>query len=242
METSKTILEHIDEIRSRLIYCFISFSLAFIISWFLIEDILRILIFPANDLSFIYVDIMEMFGVYMQVCFVSALILSSPVLLYQTIGFILPALKTQEKKWLWMGLPFAVLCFCGGVIFAYYILLPPAIQFLTSFGADIAIPQLRIGNYISLMVTLLLAMGLIFEIPVVAILLAKLGVISSDILLRQWKWALIVSFLLGAIITPTWDPVNQSLVSVPIFGLYLLSIVLIKVVEKFEERREMNCG
>jgi len=87
VETSKTILEHIDEIRSRLIYCFISFSLAFIISWFLIEDILRILIFPANDLSFIYVDIMEMFGVYMQVCFVSALILSSPVLLYQTIGF-----------------------------------------------------------------------------------------------------------------------------------------------------------
>ena len=242
MEMTKTILEHIDEVRIRLIYCIVSFVLAFIVSWFLIEHILKILILPANGLSFIYVDIMEMFGVYMQVCFVTAFILSFPVLLYQIIGFMLPALRIPEKKWLWMGLPFALLCFGGGVIFGYYVLVSPAIQFLTSFGVDIAIPQLRIGNYISLIMGLLLVMGFVFEIPVIAVLLAKLGIMSSRIMFRQWKWALIISFVLGAIITPTWDPINQCLVSVPIFGLYLLSIVLIKVVEKFEERREMNCG
>jgi sec-independent protein translocase protein TatC len=237
VETSKTVLEHVDEIRSRLIWCFVFFVLAFVVSWFFAEYILKILILPANNLRFIYVDIMEMFGVYMQVSFVTALILSSPILLYQTIGFLLPALKTQEKKWLWMGLPFTVLCFGGGVIFGYYVLIPPAIQFLTSFGIDIATPQLRIGNYVSLMMGLLMIMGLVFEIPIIAVLLAKLGVMSSKVMLWQWKWALIISFVLGAIITPTWDPINQCLVSIPIFGLYLLSILLVKFFEKFEKKQ-----
>jgi sec-independent protein translocase protein TatC len=126
-----------------------------------------------------------------------------------------------------------VLFICG-ILFGYFVVLPPAIQFLTSFGSGIAEPQIRIGNYITAMLCLLISIGAVFEIPVVALILSGMGIITSRWMLRQWKFALIVSFIIGAIITPTWDPVNQSIVSLPIFVLYLMSIIIIMVAERFK--------
>jgi sec-independent protein translocase protein TatC len=155
-----------------------------------------------------------------------------PVLVYELIAFVTPALKPGERKYLWIVLPFILLMFAGGVLFGYFVLIPPAMQFLLSFGADIATPQIRIGNYISLVSRLLLAIGLIFETPVITTFLARLGIVSSKWLAAQWKWAVILAFVLGAVITPTLDPVNQTLIALPLIILYLLSILLARLVEK----------
>ena len=133
-----------------------------------------------------------------------------------------------------MILPWIALMFAGGVLFGYFILLPPATKFLISWGSEIATPQIRIGNYISIVTRLLLAIGLVFEMPVVTTFLARLGVVKSKWLAKKRKVAVIFAFILAAIITPTFDPLNQSLVALPLVVLYELSIWLAKIVQKKE--------
>ena len=126
--------------------------------------------------------------------------------------------------------------FAGGVVFGYFILVPPATKFLISFGSDIATPQIKIGNYISIVSRLLLAIGLVFEMPVVTSFLARLGVISYKWLAKKRKGAIIFAFILAAIITPTFDPLNQTLVAAPLIALYEMSIWLAKLVGRKESQ------
>ncbi len=127
--------------------------------------------------------------------------------------------------------------FMGGVVFGYFILLPPAINFLVTFGADIATPQIKIGNYISIVTRLLLAIGFVFEMPVITTFLARIGVITPKWLSDKRKPAIIIAFVLAAIITPTFDPLNQILVAVPLVVLYEMSIWLAKLV--YRKRTEL---
>ena len=126
--------------------------------------------------------------------------------------------------------------FAGGVAFGYFILIPPATRFLLSFGADIASPEIRIGNYISLITRLLLSIGLVFELPVITTFLARLGVITSSWLASKRKISIILAFILAAIITPTFDPINQTLVAAPLIILYEMSIWLAKLVQRRKPR------
>ncbi len=120
--------------------------------------------------------------------------------------------------------------FLGGVVFGYFILIPPAMRFLLTFGSDIAMPQIKIGNYISIVTRLLLAIGLVFEMPVVTTFLARIGIVKPEWLASKRKMAIVVAFVVAAIITPTYDPINQSLVAVPLIVLYEMSIWLAKLV------------
>ncbi len=228
---TKSISAHLKELRRRLIICLIAVAAGIIISFAFAEQIFRILILPAKGINLIFVEMTEMLGTYMQVCMVSGIILAMPVLVYQLIMFVAPALTAREKRYVWTVLPWILLMFIGGVVFGYFILIPPAMQFLISFGTDLATPQIRIGNYISLVARLLLAIGLVFETPVITTFLARLGILSSKWMAAQWKWAVILAFVLGAVITPTFDPINQTLVALPLVILYALSIVLAKIVE-----------
>ncbi len=228
----KELTSHLDELRRRLIVCLISVAAGVIISFAFADQLFAILIKPAGGVSLIFVEVTEMLSTYMQVCFTGGIAISMPVLVYELIAFVAPALTAREKKYMWIALPFIILMFIGGVLFGYFVLIPPAMNFLLSFGTGIAAPQIRIGNYITLVSRLLLAIGLVFETPVITTLLARLGILSSGWLLRQWKWAVILAFVLGAVITPTIDPVNQTLVAGPLIVLYLLSIALAKIVEK----------
>jgi sec-independent protein translocase protein TatC len=121
--------------------------------------------------------------------------------------------------------------FLGGVAFSYFVLLPPAIRFLFSFGSNIATPQIRIGSYIDVVTRLMFITGCIFELPVATTFLAKLGVVTSEWLAGKRKWAIILAFVLGAIITPTVDPLNQTLIAAPLIVLYEMSIWLAKLVQ-----------
>jgi len=166
----------------------------------------------------------------MRVCLASGLILAMPYLTVQAILFIKPALTRKEERNVYLILPWIVIMFLGGVVFGYFILIPPAIGFLYTFGSDIALPMIKIGNYIAIITRLLIAIGLVFELPVVTTFLARLGIVKPEWLAGKRKMAIIVAFILAAIITPTFDPINQSLVAVPLIILYEMSIWLAKLV------------
>ena len=231
-----SILEHLAELRKRLIRSVIAVAITTILSFIFAPHIFEILKEPAGDFNPIFIEMTEMIGTYMKVSLVSGIMLAMPYLVYHFIMFVSPALTRKEKRYVYLVLPWIALMFAAGVVFGYFILLPPATNFLITFGSDIATPQIKIGNYISIVTRLLLAIGLVFEMPVITTFLSRLGVITPKWLANKRKVAVIFAFILAAIITPTIDPINQSLVAVPLIALYEMSIWLAKLVQRREPR------
>jgi len=234
-----TVLGHLGELRSRLIKCVIAVAITSLISFIFAKQIFDILILPAGEIDLIYIEMTEMIGTYMRVSLASGIILAMPYLIYQLLMFISPALTHKEKKYVYLILPWVTLMFVGGVAFSYFILIPPATKFLITFGSDIATPQIKIGNYISIVTRLLVAIGLVFELPVLTTFLARIGVITPKWLADKRKLAIIFAFILAAIITPTFDPINQSLVAIPLIILYEMSIWLAKLVHRGKKEESL---
>jgi sec-independent protein translocase protein TatC len=226
-EKKLTLLGHLQEIRRRLLYCVIALIITVAISFFLTDYIIEFLeSYVPEDVDITFIEVTEMFGVWFKVCLYSALVMALPFFILQLILFIRPALTRKERAYLYLLMPAIILCFVGGAAFAWYIFLPKALEFLLNFGSELVDqPQIRIGNLISFEVQIIFWMGIVFELPVVTFFLAKIGVLNYRSLARQWKWAFIGSFVVGAVITPTPDPINCTIVSVPVFLLYLLGIV-----------------
>jgi len=225
-----SITEHLLELRSRLIKSVIALCVCIGISIPLAHYVFDILKSRAPGIDLVFINITEMLGTYMKVVFYCGIALSLPYLIYQLVRFLSPAMTGREKRYLYFSMPLVVLLFVAGVCFAYFIFLPPALNILLHFGGDIARPMIDVSSYVSVLVRLLLAVGLVFEIPLVITLLAKLGVVSPQKLAKGRKWAVLAAFVLGAVITPTVDPVNQTLIAAPIIVLYELSIWLAKLV------------
>jgi len=231
-----TVIGHLDELRRRLVRSLIAVAIGTALSFIFAKQIFYILTLPTHGINLIYIEMTEMIGTYMKVCLASGIILAMPYLVFQFIMFVSPALTPKEKKYVYLVLPWVAIMFVGGVVFGYFILVPPAMKFLLTFGSDIATPQIKIGNYVSVVTKLLLAIGFIFEMPVISTFLARLGIITPKWLSDKRKAAIIFAFVLAAIITPTLDPVNQSLVAVPLIALYEMSIWLAKIVYRGEPR------
>jgi len=227
-----TVLGHLRELRSRLIKSVIAIAITSVISFVFADWIFYLLTLPTGGINLIYIEMTEMLGTYMRVCLASGITLAMPYLVYHVIMFVSPALTPKEKKYVYFFLPWVGLMFIGGVVFGYFVLIPPAIKFLLTFGANIATPQIKVGNYISLVTRLLLAIGFVFEMPVITTFLARIGVLKPKWLADRRKVAIIFAFILAAVITPTFDPINQSLVAIPLIVLYELSIWLARLVQK----------
>ena len=231
-------LQHLGELRRRLFICVIAILVGSAVSFAFFEHIVEILVKPAEDLGLgtggelIYTEVTELLTTAIKVSFVSGLVLASPVILFQVIIFIAPGLTGREKRYLFGFMPAALLAFAGGVAFAYYVLTPPALHFLLTFGGDVAVPMIRISNIINLMIRLLFWMGLAFETPLVMYLLASLGIVSAQGLGRFRRYWVVVAFILAAIITPTVDPVNQALVAGPLLVLYEVGILLARIAKR----------
>lgn len=256
-EKRLTVMGHLAELRTRLVRSAIAVAAATVLAFAFANQIFNVLTYkspfvkpvfdflttklhlvPPPNLSLVYIDVTEMIGVYMKVCLVSAVIIVFPYLLYEMVMFVAPALTREEKKrFIYTGLPFVAIMFLIGVVFAYFVLLPPALKFLTTFGTNIATPQIRIGNYISIVSRMLLMIGLIFELPFLTSMLAWIGIVSYKWLASKRKWAIVLAFLVGAIVTPTLDPVNQTLVSLPIILLYEMSIWLAWAIGRGKRKR-----
>ena len=225
-----TFTGHIVELRQRLTWSVIVLVITTIIAFVFADQIFHFLIKPAGNITLIYTEMTEMLSTYMIVSLAGGFVLAMPFFVYHIVMFVSPALTRQEKKYVYIALPWITLMFAGGVAFGYFILLPPAMKFLITFGSDIATPVIKIGNYITLVTRLLVAIGAVFETPVIITFLARLGIVTPQWLAGKRKWAFIGAFLLAAIITPTMDPINQSLVAVPLVVLYEISIWLSRIV------------
>ena len=177
----------------------------------------------------IYTEMTEFIGIAMKVSLLAGLFLSLPFVLYQIVMFIAPGLSRAERRYLYILLPASLFSFLLGAFFGHQVLFPPAVRFLLSFGSEVAEPYIRIGNYTNLMLTLLFWMGIIFEMPILAYFLSKIGVLNSSFLARNRRYAVVIAFIMGALITPTFDPFNQALVAVPIIVMYELGIWLAKL-------------
>lgn len=234
-EKQFTITEHMVELRRRLTWSAAAVLVCTGIAFAFHKQILSFLLLPAQGFAGIpnqkpiYIDLTEFVGIAMKVSLLGGLLLSLPFLLYQIVMFVAPGLTPGERRYLFALLPISLLVFAAGAVFGYRILFPPAVRFLISFGGDVATPAIRIGNYVNLMLTLLFWMGIIFETPLVMFFLSKVGVVSHSFLARNRRYAIVAAFILGAIITPTFDPVNQSLVALPIIVMYEAGIWLARL-------------
>ena len=200
-----SVLGHFSELRSRILRSAIAVAIATAIAFVFNKQIFGILIAPAGDIDLIFIELTGMIGPYMKVSLFSGIVMAMPFLVYQFVVFVSPALTRREKKYVYVILPWVALMFIAGVVFGYYILVPPATKFLLTFGSDIATPTPTIGNYISVVTRILFAMGFVFELPVITTFLAKIGVISPKWLSDKRKQAVIIAFVLAAIITPTFS-------------------------------------
>lgn len=233
---------HLNELRRRLIISVVTLVVATTLAFVFHPLIFDLLMGPAQgfeslrDQTLVFTQMTEMLGIIMKVSLMGGLVLALPIILYQIVMFVAPGLTPREKRYLLALLPGVLISFVTGATFGYYVLLPPALNFLLTFGSDIATPMIRIGNYINLVVTLLFWLGVSFQTPLVMFFLSKIRVITPRTLARQRRFAVVVAFILGALITPTFDPVNQSLVAIPIILLYELGIWLARLARLGEKK------
>jgi sec-independent protein translocase protein TatC len=223
------LLEHLKELRTRLIRAFIALGITTAASFAFAKQVLVILIAPMGDTPPQALKPTESLGNYMKVALFCGIILAMPVIVYQVGRFITPGLTKREKRYLFLLVPGATLCFVTGVAFAYFVMMPAAIPFLQGFMDDIIEQQWAIGEYLSFVTSLLFWIGLAFELPLFVYFLAKIGLIDADTLARSRKYAVIVIAVLSAVITPTVDPLNMVLVMGPLIVLYELGVILAKI-------------
>jgi sec-independent protein translocase protein TatC len=223
---------HLKELRDRLMYSVIAVVITTGIALVLGNRIIEALIRPAGDIHLVAVELLENMGVWFKVSLWSGVILAMPFLVYQLFAYVSPGLTSREKGMVLKILPAIALMFFAGVAFAYFVALPPAIHFLYTFNEQIAETLIRIDNYISVVTRLILVVGLVFETPIIIMGLARLGVVSPQWLAARRRMWIIVAFVLAAIITPTFDPINQTIIAVPLILLLELGILLSRLVYK----------
>lgn len=225
-EKEMTIWDHMNELRSRLLKAMAAMIITTAASiFFLAPNIIEFLAIPAGGLShFIAIEVTETVGVYMRISLLSGFIFALPIILYELIAFIVPGLYDNERKRLFTAIPLAVLLFLSGVAFAFYIMLPAAIPFLQNFISGVR-SDWRLANYISFITNLMFWIGVAFETPLVVFILAKFHIVTPGMLLKQWRFAIVIIAVIAAMITPTIDPVNMALLMAPLFAIYLLSIL-----------------
>jgi sec-independent protein translocase protein TatC len=228
-----TLREHLDELRKRLmfisLFLVIGVVAAFVFRDYIMEFLLEPGGFDERGEKPIATEVLETVSVMFKVSFMVGFVASLPVILYQLVRFVSPGLTGREKAYLYLFLPGVLVAFAGGAAFAYLVLLPPALEFLFEFGGGIVDPETRISSYISVVTALMFWMGVVFQLPLVLFALARFGIVTPRFLSRFRRFAIVLAFIAAAIITPTFDPVNQTLVAVPIIILYEIGIVLARI-------------
>ena len=227
-----SILGHLNELRSRFIKSLIALVVGTGISAVFTFRVLEFLKGPAGDTPLVYIDPTEFITTYFKVALLGGFILAMPVVLYQMIMFAAPGLTPREKRYVLVSVPGIILSFVAGVVFAWFILIPPALNFLLTFGGDVAEANIRIGRYINLILALTLWVGLSFQTPLVMTLLSRLGVVKPNSFAKRRKMAIVGAFVAAAVFTPTFDPVNQTLLASPIIVLYEIGIWLSKLANR----------
>jgi len=222
-----TLLEHMEELRDRIVKSVIAIGIAFIAGIFLARPLLERLMIEANATAgFDVVSPTDPITLYFKIALYIAIGIALPVLLWQVIGFLVPGLTKKEKRLLYLSLPFVVALFLLGAGYAFFFAAPRALTFLSSFMPDIYEWTPEGNAVITFFLTLMLGLGLAFQLPVVMFILAKLGVASPQKMRSFRKYAILILLVLSAIITPSTDPFNMAIVAVPLLLLYEAGILI----------------
>lgn len=218
-----TLVGHLGELRKRLIIVFIAIILGAGVSYKYIDIIIEYMVKPAKELKFIYLSPPELFVAYIKIAVIFGIIISSPIILMQIWLFIKPGLKEKERKYLLFALYMGIIFFLIGAIFAYFTIIPITIEFFTQISVEQIAPLFSFDSYLSFISSLLLSFGLVFELPLLIILLTQLNLITAKVLKKYRKIVILLIFVLAAILTPP-DVISQILLALPMLFLYELSI------------------
>lgn len=242
---------HLEELRKRIVRALLWICVGFGLTFSFSENILKLLIWPMNAKLVIqrtfpyfnsipnavpqklhYTTLIEPFWTHLKIGLISGIMLVFPMIMYQVWKFISPGLLPKERRYAGVFVFFSTVFFAIGMLFCYVLLLPFAIPFLLQYKTEDLVAIIKIGDYIDFVLKFLLASGLIFELPLIIVLLARIGVVTPDGLARYRKFAFLGAFVLGAILTPTPDIFNQTIMSVPIYLLYEAGILAARLFGK----------
>ncbi len=233
-QNEMSFFEHLGELRKRILWSIFYILIFFIGAWPFVDKVYQwlaqpILKFLPEGETLAFTSLTEPFMMYIKLSFITSLFVSSPFVFYQLWLFVSPALYKKEKKWVFPFVFFTTLFFLLGGAFGYYFVFPWACRFFLEVGEDFK-AIITISEYFTLAFRVLLGIAVVFELPVLVFLLAKMGILTSRFLIKYFKYAIVLIFIIAAIITPTPDVVTQSMFAVPMLLLYLLSIAIAKIV------------
>lgn len=235
-DEKKPFLSHLEELRKRLISCAIAIGVGFFIAYFFAERLFRILVFPLKSVMpegdrLIFTGLPDMFFTYLKVAFITGIMAAAPFLFYQIWMFVAPGLYQREKK---LVIPFvacSTILFVGGSLFGYFIVFPFGFKFFLSFSNELVQALPSVKQYFSFSIKLLFAFGVVFELPVVIFFLTKMGVVTPQFLKQKRKYAILLTFVVGAILTPP-DVITQCMMAGPLILLYEIGILVSKLASK----------
>jgi len=240
-DAKQPFMAHLEELRRRLVACAIAVGVGFVVSYVFSERLFQVLIMPLKAVMpegerLIFTNLPEMFFTYMKVAFLSGVLLMAPFIFYQLWMFVAPGLYQREKKYV---IPFVVastILFVGGSLFGYFVVFPFGFRFFIGFSNEYvkALPSVR--EYFSFAIKLLFAFGIIFELPVVIFFLTKMGMVTPEALRRQRKYAILLAFVVGAILTPP-DVITQFMMAIPLMALYEIGILVSVMARKKKEEK-----
>ncbi|OFW55426.1 MAG: twin arginine-targeting protein translocase TatC [Candidatus Solincola sediminis] len=223
-------IEHLEELRRRIIVMFLALGVAicvgYIYSWQILDFLKKPGARAGIPLNLYYQSVLEPFMVRFKIAMYAAIVVALPVILYEILAFIAPALKKREKRVMYSSLLSIIFFFLLGMAFCYFYILPIGLKWLVGQAGNHVSPVLMAGQYVGLVALLLLGIGLSFETPLLVWLAVRLGIVTPKKLHENWRWAIIITLVFAAVITPDWNPITMALVAVPMFILYEASIFL----------------
>ncbi|MEM6839484.1 MAG: twin-arginine translocase subunit TatC [Cyanobacteria bacterium P01_C01_bin.120] len=228
-DVEMSIFDHLEELRQRIFYSLIAVIIGIIGCFAFVEKIVKLLEVPAQGAKFLQLSPGEYFFVSLKVAGYSGLLIASPFILYQIIMFVLPGLTRRERRVIGPIVLGSSSLFFVGLFFAYVALIPAALNFFISYGENVVEQLWSIDRYFEFILLLLFSTGLAFQVPVVQFLLALLGIVDSQTMLKGWRYVLLGAAVLGAVLTPSTDPVTQSLLGGAVLSLYFGGIGLVKL-------------
>lgn len=234
-EKEMTFLEHLEELRWRIIYSLIGLLVGTLICWVFVDFLVdKILLLPARH-SGVHLQNLKPFGqlmLYFEVAIVGGAILSLPNIFYQFWKFISPALRKNERRYITAIVAFSTLCFLIGVSFAYFIMLPSSLKFAAQFGSSEIKNVFAIDEYMNIIISIMLGSGLVFELPMISFFLTKIGILTPAFMRKYRRHAIVIIFIAAAFLTPGTDPVSQIILAAPLVLLYEISIIISKFARK----------
>ncbi|MDR3610623.1 MAG: twin-arginine translocase subunit TatC [Ignavibacteriaceae bacterium] len=231
-EKEMTFLEHLEELRWRIIWALIGLVIGTIICFIFIDFLVDVILLSPARKSGAHLQNLKPFGqlmLYFQVAMIGGVILSLPNLFYQLWKFIAPALRKRERKYISLITIFTTFCFICGIVFAYFVMLPLTLKFAAQFGSSTITNQFAIDEYMNIIISVMLGAGLVFELPMISFFLTKLGILKPQFMTKYRRHAIVFIMIAAAFLTPGTDPVSQIILAIPLLLLYEISILISKL-------------